>query len=516
MSITRPTTFVGGDRAERFTPAEGFTGGGFAESTGDSAPTFVATTTLTLGLTDSADPTPAGANFDYTAQVTNTGAISATSLTVTITLDASVTYVSSSGVGWSLSQLGQVVTATLATLAVGAANPIVVTVTAGNSNASISTNGSVAASNASTVNTSQGTTVVRPTTSVTLTDAADPVVGGNNVVYSSTFTNSGAGTVNGITATFTLDASLTYVSSSGVGWSLSQSGQTVTATLASLGVSAANAISITATSTNSTASISSSVAVTATNAATANASQATQINAVSKDATSGIYVPASSTEMTNLGLFAAANTLWLSQEASGNLADSIGALTLTANATPGYQAAITGWTRKGVALTDGTANQRFGATTGVGPDPSTTSSAWLVYVKLTTATPAATRGVLGLASNVSVQHTSGADQIKIVCVGVTTAGATTYTDGSVHPLLLVYDRTNSRVKAYTDKEVITGTYGAGATDGNKGFGTGGSVSTPAGGNVLYGALWTGANAESLSTSATAKTLLQTLGWTIPW
>lgn len=233
----------------------------------------------------------------------------------------------------------------------------------------------------------------------------------------------------------------------------------------------------------------------------------------SRDATSNIYVPATAGEWTALSL-TAPDDLWLSQEASGNLADSIGAVALTANATPGYSAAISGWSRVGVSLTEGTANQRFSAGIGVGPSPASVSIAFLAYVKIKTAVAGATRGILGLGGNLAVQQQSGLQKIRIACVGVNTNGTANYADGSVHPLLFVYDRTNSKVVVYTDLETFTGTYNVGATDGNKGYGAGGSITTPTGMNVLYGAAYSGANAEALSTQATAKSYLQALGWTI--
>lgn len=355
--------------------------------------------------------------------------------------------------------------------------------------------------------------VASTTLTVTVTDATDPIVGGQNEVYTIQVTNTGGATANSVSVTITLDASLTWVSQSGVGWTLGHSGQTVTATLASLAVGPANAITVTATTANVTASISTSAQVTCSNASTVNGSATTQVNKVSKDATSGIYVPETSAEWTALSLTAPAD-LWLTQESSGNLADSIGSVTLTANASPSYSNAITGWTRVGVGFTEGTANQRITAAAGVGPSPATTSIAILAYLKITTAAAGATRGILGLGSNLAVQQQSGFQKIRIACVGVNTNGTANYADGSVHPFLFVYDRTNTKVVVYTDLETFTGTYGAGALDGNKGYGAGGSVTTPTGMNVLYGAMYTGASAEALSTQATAKSYLQALNWTI--
>lgn len=351
------------------------------------------------------------------------------------------------------------------------------------------------------------------TLTATIVDATDPIIGGQNEVYTIQVTNTGSNTATSISVTVTLDASLTWVSQAGAGWTLGHSGQTVTATLASLAVGAATPITVTATTANVTASISTTIAVTCSNATTVNDSASTTVNKVSKDATSLIYVPAASAEWAALGLNAPAD-LWLTQEASGNLADSIGSVTLTANAAPSYSNAITGWTRVGVGFTEGTANQRITAASGTGPSPATTSIAFLMYAKITTAAAGAARGIIGLGSNLAVQQQSGFQKIRIACVGVNTNGTANYADGNVHPFLFVYDRTNTKVVVYTDLETFTGTYAAGALDGNKGYGAGGSITTPTGMNVLFGAAYTGANAEALSTQATAKSYLQSLGWTI--
>ena len=66
--------------------------------------------------------------------------------------------------------------------------------------------------------------------------------------------------------------------------------------------------------------------------------------AVDQDATSGIYVPSSAAQFTALGLPTPAH-LHLCQEASGSLADTLGSMTLAANAAPAYQQTTSGWSR---------------------------------------------------------------------------------------------------------------------------------------------------------------------------
>lgn len=238
---------------------------------------------------------------------------------------------------------------------------------------------------------------------------------------------------------------------------------------------------------------------------------------VTKDATSNKYVPANSSEWTTFrtaGSLSTANpnSLWLCQETSGNLSDSIGSLTLTANATPTYDNAVTGWTRKGLGFTQ-VANQRFGAAAGVGPSPATTSQMWL-WIVTVTATPAATRGICQVSNGATVLQglLTSTPRARINVGGTTTDGTNSpATETNGMPVVLLYDRSGSRAMLYTSQEKITGTYSAGVVDGVKGIGAG--TSFP--GFCVYGAMWSGAAAEAF-TDANVKSLLQTMGFTIPW
>jgi YD repeat-containing protein len=81
-------------------------------------------------------------------------------------------------------------------------------------------------------------------------------------------------------------------------------------------------------------------------------------NYVTRDATSGWFVPQNASEWTELltgtGIPNPTN-LWLLQETSGSLADSIGTASLAAHNSGGmsYNNAINGWSRRALELTDG-------------------------------------------------------------------------------------------------------------------------------------------------------------------
>lgn len=221
-----------------------------------------------------------------------------------------------------------------------------------------------------------------------------------------------------------------------------------------------------------------------------------------RDATSNKFVPVSTAEFNNLGI-ASPSSIWLCQEASGNLADSVGAVTLSANGTADYQQAIAGWTRLGIHYTE-TAAERHGVAAGT-YNPNSGSVAWLCYVLLTSA--AGTRTFMPIAGAGGTPMWAGmtsAGLVRINCAGVATDGAADHR-GQVRPVLFKYDRTATTVQIFTNLETVNGTYNAVTTDGIKGLGAG--AGTPPVCDMLYAACWTGAAAEGLSAAT-----LTALGW----
>lgn len=232
---------------------------------------------------------------------------------------------------------------------------------------------------------------------------------------------------------------------------------------------------------------------------------------VAKDGPSSVYVPGSAADFTALSI-TPANSLWKCQEASGNLADSIGALTLTASGTVGYATSVPGWTRKGVTMNDGTSGG-FRAASGVGPNPATTSSLWLGYVSVTAA--AANRAIMGVTDGATFFRAQAQTTGKVLRANVsnlsTADGATDITALGVIPIAILYDVTNSRAALYSRTEKLVPTY-SGAVDGNKGFGL--STLLPPAMSLVWACMWSGANAEI--NDAAVKTRLTSLGWVVTW
>lgn len=255
-----------------------------------------------------------------------------------------------------------------------------------------------------------------------------------------------------------------------------------------------------------------SCTVSATLGAVNDSTSSITIAAVPQDGPNSWYVPASAADFTARGV-TAPTSLWLCQQASGNLSDSIGANTLTAAGTVLYQQALpASWTRKGVGMATGT-GRRFAMASGVGPNPGTTSMLWLWYVQLTAA-PAAARSVVVTSDNANNMEArvTTTPAYRCTCATVDGTGASNAGTTLIRAVAFQLDRANSVAKVYTDQEVISTTYSSAVADGNKGIGASGIAAASA----LYGwgCLWTGADAEV--SQATVKDRMQKLGITIPW
>lgn len=234
---------------------------------------------------------------------------------------------------------------------------------------------------------------------------------------------------------------------------------------------------------------------------------------VTRDATSGIYCPASAAEwsalMTAAGL-ATGNPgfLWLMQDASGNMTDQIGSVPLAPANAPSYQQTVAGWSRLAGMTTDGV-NQVWSSTSALLPDLSATSALLLAYVGFPVA-PGAVRGVLGtgLATSVDVRHTGVSPRILS---GANTGNGAATIGSPVRPWVARNNFTGSTTTLLTDQEKVVAAYG---TPAGKQVRIGATAAIAAGAQYLYAAMFIGAAAEL--SDAQVKTLLSTLGWSIPW
>ena len=209
--------------------------------------TVTAVADLSIAKTGPASVT-AGSTVAYSLAVSNAGPSTATSVSVTDTLPAGVSFVSASGTGWTCGQAAGVVTCTQPSLATGSAPTITVNVTAPAAAGSLVNTASVSAATADpdlTNNTDQLTTTVTALADLSITKTGPPTVGaGGAVSYSLAVSNGGPSTATSVSVTDTLPADVSFVSASGTGWTCSEAAGVVTCTRASLATGAAPVLTI--------------------------------------------------------------------------------------------------------------------------------------------------------------------------------------------------------------------------------------------------------------------------------
>lgn len=213
---------------------------------------------------------------------------------------------------------------------------------------------------------------------------------------------------------------------------------------------------------------------------------------VTQDPYSRKYVPASTAEWTELlsGLgINAPTSIWLCQEASGNLADSgSGGRTVTVSGSPAYAQSASGWQRNGIKPTDGSATQ-YGSCTIPNVNAS---SALLLQMFSVTSTATAARG-LNRIGTATAEHATLQAGNKLRA----TSDASTSTGVQQHAGVMVvvtkFDRASSVLGVYTQHEQLKPTYSAPASSTTLYLFGDGSAASDA--TLVYAALWTGSDAE---------------------
>jgi uncharacterized repeat protein (TIGR01451 family) len=359
------------------------------------------------------------------------------------------------------------------------------------------------------------------TLAVAIADSVDPAITLVNFTYTVVVTNTGAVDATTVMALVTLDPSLTFVSGSGTGWSVGAVGQLVTCSRALLAPGAAPTITITVTTAGAASTETTTADATAANAPSATQDvETTVVKLVDVDATSGKRLPSSLVQWQDFNAYHVAigtadfpnvlpSSLWLLQEASGTLADSIGSVPLTqTGAGHLYQQTVAGWARKAVKCVDGTASQRW-LNTSTAPNAGTTDVLLIGIVDVPAASPAANRDVLG--------HAAAAD-CRFNTTGKLRAGFGAAADllqdprGRQMPIAVQVNNTGSASAIYTDQERFTGTYALPANTPMVFLG--GQTASASGAGYLYAVDFVGAAARM--TAANMKALLQTMNFTIPW
>lgn len=248
--------------------------------------------------------------------------------------------------------------------------------------------------------------------------------------------------------------------------------------------------------------------------------------AVTKDATSGRYIPQTAAEWTTLlagtGI-SPPDSLWRCQEASGNLADSIGSAAMVASGSPTYANVVSGWTSRAVDCAD--ASTQFFRASGPNIGGSVMVFAWIAFPA---SAPSLRRSVITLGAAYGTQlavNTKVNSNPTLIALedhgddGTGSGGGTgtsTYTTdpvgGGVHPVLAQGNVTAHTAFLSTDLEQVidaTALSGADALDGFVWLGGNNAQNWFSGGNgFIYAAAWFGSHAEiSAAQGAALVTLL---------
>ncbi len=238
---------------------------------------------------DSPDPVSVGGTLTYTLSVTNDGPSVATNVVVSDTLPAGLTFNSVDSTIGTGSFAGGVVTVNVGTLQVAQAATITLIV-------GVNANAPATITNTATVtvaenDTNPGNNTATTTTAtqqlidlvITKVDTVDPVIAGQDVIYTLTVTNNGPSNATGVTVVDALPNSLTFVSATPSQGSATNTGNNVNVALGNLANGASATVTIRATvNPDATGTISNTATVsgneTETNTANNTDSETTTIN----------------------------------------------------------------------------------------------------------------------------------------------------------------------------------------------------------------------------------------------
>jgi hypothetical protein len=234
---------------------------------------------------------------------------------------------------------------------------------------------------------------------------------------------------------------------------------------------------------------------------------------------SGIGVPSTTAQWNEVleaaglaGVVTAPALLLLCQEASGNLADSIGSFTFTAvGASLAYQQNCAPWSRLGVKTTDNSAHGWENTSASL-PDASVGAITMVVYAKrVTQVTPNVNRQIIGIGTSgtTTEAYIGGASQTRVKSGNAAAATGTDTTWNAVRPYILRHDTPNTDTDGFTDAEKTVATYSSGVTGKRVVLGSDGVAA--AGAAYLYAFGWL-----SSITDAQLRAILRVLGWTILW
>jgi hypothetical protein len=210
------------------------------------------------------------------------------------------------------------------------------------------------------------------------------------------------------------------------------------------------------------------------------------------------------------------NQSWSFQDASGNAAAEIGS-PLVASATLDYLQDVPGWARKAIMFApEGGSEFLFQPkTVAQGPDSTLESVLMFSYQSTDPVLQARRTMVISGGSNNAMLLSVINSNLRLVCDGTVSIGTAVVTGAVVHPLFLQYDRTNSVARAYSDQEILAGTFSPNVADSTRGYGTSNNTGSNAVQRTLLGAQFKGSDAEW--TEAEMRAVVNVLiNGAVPW
>lgn len=235
------------------------------------------------------------------------------------------------------------------------------------------------------------------------------------------------------------------------------------------------------------------------------------------DPTSGKAVPANQFEWRDflkakgLTSIMTPNGLWLAQEGSGPLADSIGPVALAPIGATLYGLTVPGWSRKAVGTTDGSVASFSNMTDATLPNVGSTSMTVLALIAFPGIAPANTRTFLvegsGSLTAFAQANLDSSKHLMMTISPTTTTGAQDPGTAAT-AVMMKLDHLHAEQKLFTSTEKIT--LPNTPLVGSRGLFLGGAVAPAPETRFLYVVAWYGSRAEISDADVTA--LLTALDW----
>ncbi len=216
---------------------------------------------LSVIQADLPDPVIAGNRLSYTLTVTNSGPAIATQVTLTDTLPSGVTFASATPDQGTCSHSGGIVTCDLVILASGDTAQVVIRVDVSSTTAGVITNTVHVTARQpdpnpiNNTNVIENTTVLQTDLAIIKSDSPDPVMAGDDLVYTVIVANNGPDDAPGVVVTDTLPAEISFVSAEPTQGNCAESNGVVTCELGNLVDGATAVVTITVTAPNAAVTI---------------------------------------------------------------------------------------------------------------------------------------------------------------------------------------------------------------------------------------------------------------------